>query len=162
LELIFIAALLLLFGATSFMVVSAGGGSYQRVMDKRAVSGDLRVALSYLTTQLRQNDEAGAVSLRPDPSGGDMLVFTQTFDGESYETRVYLADGRLMEATVAADASFETLAGTEIVPLTGWRVAFIPPSDGGTGLALLSVSAGEGPFAETYETAVRLNAAGQS
>jgi hypothetical protein len=159
LELIFVTALLALFGAASFMLVSAGNGSYQRIMDKRAVSGDLRVALSYLATQFRQNDEAGAVSLRPCPEGGEMLVFTRVIEGTPYETRIYLASGRLMEAAVAADTPFGTLAGTEVVPLTGWRVSFIEPAGGAGRLAMLSVSAGEGVFAETYETAVRLNAA---
>jgi len=154
LEILLITSLLLLFGVTTYTLVSAGGRAYGRVMDKREDSVSLRVALSYLTTQLRQNDTDGAVLLREE-SCGECLVLRRRYDGETYETRIYLDDGRLWESFTPADMPFDPAAGDEITPLTGLSFRLIGPD---RPALVLTVTAGEGDGAQTRQTVVTLNA----
>lgn len=156
LEILFITALLLLFGVTTYTLVAVGGGSYNRVMSKRDVNVTVRVALSYLSTQLRQHDEAGAVSVRTLPDGAQCLVLaSQTEAGDVYETRIYCDNGYLKESVVLAEEPFDASFGSEITPLRGLTISYADGQGGGRTL-LLSVRAGEGDFARENGTAVRL------
>jgi len=150
-----ITALLLLFGVTTFTLVSAGGQAYRRIMDKREAGISLRVALSYMTTQLRQNDIEGAVLLRERPGGGPCLVLRRQYDEEFYDTRIYLEDGLLREFFTSADAAFDRMYGDEITPLTGLDCRFADPDNK---LLILTVTAGQGEHEQTRQTVVALTA----
>jgi len=157
LELLLIAALILLFGATTFTLVSAGGVAYERILEDREADISLRVALSYLTTQLRQHDVSGAVSLRACETG-DLLTFRQESGDDVYETRIYLDDGWLREDVVPEDTPFTTGAGTRITKLSGFSCR--PTGQDGEAL-LLSVAVGEGEHMRTQETVIAANAVGR-
>ncbi len=122
-EIICVAALLLLFGLSTFTLVSVGADAYSRLLNKREATSDMRVASSYLSMKVRQCDERGAAEVRREPSG-DVLVLTNTDeDGVAIETRVYLHKGMLYEAIASTGEAFDPELGFEIVPADVFYVA---------------------------------------
>ena len=157
LEIILIAALILLFGATTFTLVSAGGDAYDRLLEQRDIDITLRVALSYITTQLRQNDIAAAVQVR-DGVSGEYLTLRRESGGEVYETRIYLDSGWLKEVSTFEDLPFDPESGSPITQLTGFTCRYVDSNE--TAL-LLTVTAGEGEDARSQQTVVAVNAVGR-
>lgn len=160
LELLCISALLLLYGVTTYALVTVGGAGYRRVMDKRDTNADLRVALSYVSTQVRQHDEAGGVLIRETP-GGDMLVLRSADGDETYETRVYLYEGSLMEYLTPEDEPFLPEAGSRLVALDGFSLRYAGPADTGGQALSVSVWKGEGDDRRESSVTLWLHAAGQ-
>lgn len=152
LEILFITALLLLFGVTTYTLVSVGGSSYQRVMDKRDVNVSARVALSYLTTQLRMNDVAGGVEIRTLENGVQCLVLKDAATGGAYETLVYCYNGNLWEAPVETGTPVDLTFGSPIAPLRDLSFEYSES----TNTLRLCVTAGEGTMRREMETLVHL------
>jgi len=99
---------LLLFGIFAVCILSVlltGADAYRRLSQRDDASYDHRTASQYLSTRIRQSDCLDAVAIE-DFEGTDALVFTETIDGVSYETRVYCYDGYLRELFTAAGGDF--------------------------------------------------------
>ncbi|MDR0380669.1 MAG: DUF4860 domain-containing protein [Oscillospiraceae bacterium] len=158
LELFFVAALLLLFGITTYTLVSVGGNTYRRVMEKRDDSANSRVALSYMTTQIRQHDRTGGVQIRSLPDGGDCLVLTDYYDGEPYELYVYLYDGVLRESLLPAAEPLEPAYGAEIANIDGFKLTYAGPAEEPERAVRLNVWAGQGSNRRENAVTLRLHA----
>ena len=154
-EIILIAVLMLLFGVTTFTLVSAGGNAYRQVIDKRETDITLRVALSYLTTQLRQNDIEDALLVQ-ETDGYEYLTLRREIDGERYETRVYLDNGWLKESLQPEGAPFDPQSGSPITTLSSFTCRVL----GDEASLLLTVTSGEGEKTQTRQTVVSLTAGG--
>lgn len=121
-EILCVAALLLLFGLSTFTLVSVGADTYSRLLDNRESTSDMRVASSYLSMKVRQCDEGGAAQVRAE-STGDVLVLSNTDEyGDIIETRVYLYKGMLYEAVASPGESFDPELGFEVVPIEAFAV----------------------------------------
>ena len=113
LNMIGIAALFL---AGFFLLVVFGAQSYRGTVAGRSGNMDDRALLAYLATVAKANDREASLMLRHDDRYGDVLVIA---DGESgYATRLYHADGALMEDYSRLDAplspqSAQRIAETE-------------------------------------------------
>ena len=116
LEMICIGALMLLFGLMTYTLVAVGGGTFERILDKRETTSDLRVALSYVSMQVRKNDTSDAIDV-VSTAEGEYLSLKQDYDGEIWENRVFFRDGMLYDAICAPDEPFEPELGSEILPL---------------------------------------------
>lgn len=93
--------LLILLGAGCFSLSLSSFGAYQRLNDSKEKSTELRVASSFITTKIRQNDITGGIDVKPEPtSGNNALVIYENINGESYATWIYYSSGYLMEALV--------------------------------------------------------------
>ena len=93
--------LLILLGAGCFSLSVSSFGAYQRLNDAKEKSTELRVASSFITTKIRQNDITGGIDVKPEPiTGNNALVIYENLDGESYATWIYYSAGYLMEALV--------------------------------------------------------------
>lgn len=93
--------LLILLGAGCFSLSLSSFGAYQRLNDAKEKSTELRVASSFVTTKIRQNDIIGGIEVKPEPiTGNNALVVYEKIDGESYATWIYHSSGYLMEALV--------------------------------------------------------------
>lgn len=133
LEILCVAALLLLFGLTTFTLVSVGADAYSRLLDKRESTSDMRIASSYLSMKVRQCDQSGAAQVRRGETG-DILVLTNTDGaGEVLETRIYLYGGRLCEAVAWPEEPFDPELGLEIIPAEVFTVSM---RDGGLTITL--------------------------
>mgnify|MGYP001810535385 CR=1 FL=1 len=55
-ELIIVMAMMALLGTTLVAVVGSGGNQYQRIHENYSTENEARIALSYMTVKIRQND----------------------------------------------------------------------------------------------------------
>ena len=98
------AAPLALFGLvllTLLALVVLGTGVYRWLVSTQDAQNAQRAQLTYLSAQVHAADAAGAVSVGQGPEGA-MLVLAGENDTA---TRIYLADGWLVEDYAAADAA---------------------------------------------------------
>ena len=106
-ELLVALALLALLGGSIMTVIGAGSSAYDRMLSDRGALSEARIAMSYITVRLRQNDLAGAISivesdsqtntrnvLRVDKEPGDPSGYSHFI---LFEENVGGAGGRLVE-----------------------------------------------------------------
>ena len=100
-ELVLVMLLLALFGVTIMTLIQSGTTAYGKIVDNRNAESDARIAINYLDVRVRQNDERGAVEVRPNPLGeGNALVIRERYGEETYYTWVYFLDGTLYECSL--------------------------------------------------------------
>ncbi|MBE0449624.1 MAG: DUF4860 domain-containing protein [Clostridia bacterium] len=100
--------LLLIFGTALLTLTASSAGSYERLVNEKAIDTEFRIASSYLTTKLRQNDRSGAVVLiSQDTEPGVAIKISEDLSGEIYETWIYVADGFLKEVMIPAGVAFD-------------------------------------------------------
>ncbi|SDZ03884.1 DUF4860 domain-containing protein [Tindallia californiensis] len=101
-ELILVMALLVFLGLGTFTLIIASNEATHRMVDRQDQQSQRRVAASYINTRLRQNDKAGAVSLRTDPAlPSEALVIEEVYFGEIFENWIYQEDGKLKEIIIS-------------------------------------------------------------
>ena len=91
---VFLLALLALFAATAFLVVSIGAKQYHSIADSMTANYETRTVSSYLEEKMNQNDVAGSDTI--------------------YTTYIYCYDGYLREITVSD--------GTTVLPGDGQKI----------------------------------------
>lgn len=126
-EMFFVMALLALFGLTTYTLIAVGSNSFQKLMDERESNTDLRVALSYINMKIHQFDTAGALTVESGEDGG-RLVLSELIGTTTYNTAIYLRDGKLCEATYDASERFDPSSGFDLVALSGMSIV---PDDSG-------------------------------
>lgn len=82
-----------LFLAGFFLTVVFGAQTYRGIVAGQAKNNQARALLSYISTCVRQNDRAGAVSVQ-EKDGRQVLVIA---DGYGYALRIYPYEGCLLE-----------------------------------------------------------------
>ena len=122
--------LLLLFGATGYTLVAVGSNGYSRILARRDENNNARVAISYLTMRLRQNDAATMVELVAYEKGKYGLALMERVDMEMYETRIYLYEGLLYESFVKSETRFHPLNGFVIGHLSRWELSIEETEEG--------------------------------
>lgn len=85
--------LVCLFAVCSLFVASFGLKIYSGIQKDTDLSYQNRTCASYLTTKIRQSSGAGHVAVAE-----QVLILTETLDGQTYDTRIYLKDGQLVES----------------------------------------------------------------
>lgn len=101
-ELVLVMALLAFLGVGAFTLMMASNQATQRMTETQENQSELRVAASYITTRLRQNDTSGAVSLRSHENlPSEALVIEELYFGEIFENWIYLDDGILKEIIIS-------------------------------------------------------------
>lgn len=106
--------LLVVFGLAVFMLAASSTTTYEKLVDDKNTSEELRVASSYLVTKLRQNDQKEAISLESNLLfDSKALTIREVIGDETYVTWIYVSEGVLREVTVlegiepSDDLSFE-------------------------------------------------------
>lgn len=110
------------FMVSVLMILLRGADLVQRITERDQRSYSLRTVTQYLTTRVRQADQAGAVSVRRTEQG-DYLVFWEEIDGTAYETSVYCCDGYLREMFCQAGLDLPPEFGEEILPMKNLQVS---------------------------------------
>ncbi len=124
-ELILVVAMLGLFGIATFTLVVSSSNAYKNIMEKTDVDSELRIAISYLDTKLKQNDSAKSIRLEANPSGaGNAIVIENTYEDEVYETWIYQSGGRLKEMIVAKGEPFQDELSFEISAVDGFIAVY--------------------------------------
>lgn len=111
-----IAALILtcLFAMTMLLTLVMGAKVYRGVQQRVDDSAARRVGVSYITAKIHANDHADGVSVQKF-GGADAVILAQDYDGERYQTALYVYDGQLMELFCGNLDDFSPAEGTPIV-----------------------------------------------
>jgi len=117
-EITFVMILLAIFGFTTFTLVAVGANSYETMLYEREGHAKMRVALSYISTRVRQGDAENALRIA-EVEGNKALVLTQNENGETYETWIYMRDRDLCEIFIPQGVSFGAADGVTLVDVNG-------------------------------------------
>lgn len=120
-EHLFSFLLFFVFLLCSAFTILIGSRVYENIHARDDIAFETTTALSYITNKVRQNDTAGAITLRNDGET-EILVLTSVFDKQKYETWIYQMDGGLYELFTAADSGLDITAGQKI--MDGGPVSF--------------------------------------
>ena len=120
-EILFVMVLLSIFGITTYTLVAVGADCYQKMTDERNNNSNLRIALSYMSTRIRQGEVSGALQVKQ-AGDGDALVITQKIDGDNYYTWIYQNQGQLCELFISEDDDFYAESGFPIVDIGGMNI----------------------------------------
>lgn len=114
---LFTILLFVLFIGVLLLAFMAGTTVYKSltIMDNKA--NEHRAALSLLANSVRGNDAIKSVGVGEGPEG-ESLVLTEYYQSGTFETRIYLYKGEILQEY--------TLAGTDYVPS---RAVTVVPSD---------------------------------
>lgn len=148
-EMVLVMGILTVFAVCSYTLLSVGTESFSSIQEKREQGSNTRLAMSYITMRVRQNDAAGQVSVRQ-ILGSGALVITETYDDTDYETIVFFKDGALYEVFQEASIALEPAAGELIT-----RVEAVYISETEDGNINIQVIDGQ----ESLETSLTLRAA---
>lgn len=103
-ELILVMALLIFLGISTFTLMMASNHATQGMIAGQDHRSELRIASSYVTTRLRQHDEAEAISIGSHPTiSGEALVIEELYYGEKFENWIYYQEGALKEIIISPD-----------------------------------------------------------
>jgi len=109
------ALLMLLVFAVALLAVLLGGANvYDRLTARDSESYDSRTCVQYLTTKVRQSENAACLSLTQF-GDGDCLTITEHINGVAFTTQVYCHDGWLMELFTLKGAGLPPEGGAKII-----------------------------------------------
>lgn len=91
---VFLLALLALFAATTFLVVSIGAKQYHSIADSMTANYETRTVSSYLEEKMNQNDVAGSVAVTS-IGAFPAIALSETVNDAIYTTYIYCYDGYL-------------------------------------------------------------------
>ena len=97
---VFLLALLALFAATTFLVVSIGAKQYHSIADSMTANYETRTVSSYLEEKMNQNDVAGSVAVTS-IGAFPAIALSEAVNDTIYTTYIYCYDGYLREITVS-------------------------------------------------------------
>ncbi len=110
---IFVFLLLGIFAVFGTVMVVLGARVYRDINEVSGVHSTARIGAAYLRSMIRGDDESGVLSIES-MDGQDCIVMMNTYDDESYVTRIYVYDGVLREWFTEASVEFEPENGEEI------------------------------------------------
>ena len=125
-DILFVLTLFFVFALSALTLVVLGANVYRSTVNHMDESFTDRTSYAYITQKLRQNDEAGALSLA-DFDGHDACVFTQEINNTIYNTYIYEYDGYLCELLARADMDMKPSDGTKILELETFEVTPVTP-----------------------------------
>ena len=100
----YIIALLGVFAMGFLLLVLFGTKTYLQTVRSQNENNDRRALLTYVATAVRAYDRAGAVAIGTGPEGAALLL-RDAGTGDTYEHRIYLYRGNLVEEYTASASS---------------------------------------------------------
>jgi hypothetical protein len=90
---------------------------------------DERTSVLYVAQRVRQSDSYGQIRVEQ-LGASDALVFSETVNGRSYETWLYVNDEHLCELSVSADQEPNIAMGQRIMPIQSMTIDCSRQNDG--------------------------------
>lgn len=109
---VFIFLILAMFLLGSTLLVVMGARVYRGTNERSAAHSEARVLCAYLRSAVRGDDAEGTIGVREE-DGTQYLCFTNSYDGDLYERRLYCADGYLRESFAAVEEEADDEDGIE-------------------------------------------------
>lgn len=110
------------FTVSILLVLLSGADTVQKLTQRDQRTYHHRTAVQYLTTKVRQSDQADAISIG-ETDGIPTLVLTEKIDGITYETRIYCYEGYLRELFCGKGAGLAATFGEEILPMADFQIS---------------------------------------
>jgi hypothetical protein len=119
-NLIFTLTLLGVFAMSALLVAVMGARVYERSAENVQTNFDTRTSLVYMAQKVRQSPDGGIRVASV--AGGDALVLTETYQGQTYESWIYVHGGKLREVLVPAGTPVMAGDGYSIMELASLDV----------------------------------------
>lgn len=119
---LFVFLLLAMMALFSLVSVMLGIQVYNRVVGTTENNSASRTSLSYISSKVRNGDEAGMVSFKR-IDDMDVVVLGSDKDGTIYNTYIYFLNGNLMEYSSQAELEFAPAFGNVISSLPQFDMA---------------------------------------
>ena len=122
-DFLFTIALLFVFAIAAIGVTLCATKIYTSVVESSSRNDDARIAISYITEKIHQNDASGDISLtqlsgsNTNLNSIEALKISSRVDGVDCDTYIYVYDGKLQEIFTSADFTPTAENGTVIVEL---------------------------------------------
>ncbi|MBR6028589.1 MAG: DUF4860 domain-containing protein [Clostridia bacterium] len=110
---VFVFLILGMFAVISTVMVLLGAKVYRATAERSGVHNSARITSSYLRSMLRADDEAGVLKVET-VDGVETIALLNTYDEDSYITRLYVYDGMLREWFTDATLPFEPENGEPV------------------------------------------------
>lgn len=143
-DILFVLTLFFVFALSALTLVVLGANVYRSTVDHMDESFTDRTSYAYVTQKLRQNDEAGALSVG-EFGGCNACVITQEINNTIYNTYIYAYDGYLCELLARADMDMGPEDGTKILELGEFEIEAITPK-----LSKIHLSFADGEEMDVY------------
>lgn len=128
-DFLFVLALFGAFAVSALFVLFFGSKIYKSTTSDMQANFEKRTALSYVTEKVRSHDYNGGADVGDfdmnDLDGDEhaVLKLYQNVGNKRYVTYMFVADGYLKEFTASEDYDFDYESGTEILPVTEFKVS---------------------------------------
>jgi hypothetical protein len=99
-ELTMVMVVMILFGATIYTLILAGSSAQRKIIEEKNAQSEARVASSYVSVRLRQNDRKGAVVIVPTKEYGNAILIKGGGGLETLDRWILWSDGELREFIV--------------------------------------------------------------
>lgn len=126
---LFTSILFLVFVCALLLALAAGVGVYRHIHATGAATERARLAGALVANVVRSKDAEAAVSLGTAPGGVQSLVLTERLDSGTFETRLYLADGALVEEYVPAGTAYDPAHAEPLVEARSFSVELNEDAD---------------------------------
>lgn len=145
---VFTALLFALFIITLLFAITAGTTVYRSLYETSSAADDSRLGVNLVANTVRANDETDAVAAGQGPEGQSLVLVEHLASG-TYETRLYLYQGYVVEEYSLEDAAYTPERASKIVESDTFSFAYanglltVTTSQGTADIALRSVGGGE-------------------
>lgn len=116
-ETITVMLLLVLFAFVVFLVIDAGSNAFEEITTDKQSTMSARVAYSYISMKVKQNDMDGAVNVQQTQFGNTLRI-----DSGDYSTFIFYSEGALYECVTKADGTPSVSAANKIASLDGFTI----------------------------------------
>lgn len=123
-DILFILTLFFVFALSALTLVILGANVYRTTVDHMNSNFDNRTSYAYITQKIRQNDEAGTISVGTF-DGCDALIMTSEVNETIYNTYLYEYDGNLCELLARADIEMTKEGGTAVLALDSFSIDMV-------------------------------------
>ncbi|MDR2486919.1 MAG: DUF4860 domain-containing protein [Clostridiales Family XIII bacterium] len=114
-NLMFTITLLGVFALSAIFVATMGARIYANSAEHMQANFDTRTSLVYIAEKIRQSAPPGYAIGSVD--GQDALILREEVGEDTYETLIFVRDGKLRELVTAADADTSGMEGEAIMDL---------------------------------------------
>jgi len=118
---LFVGILFFVFLICALLVVTIGSSVYSRTTRRMNEHFTIQTALSYIVEKVRQNDVHGGIELF-DQEGISGLKISRDFDGNSYETLIYVYDGYLKELFIRTGSQVTLRNGKPLMEMISLEI----------------------------------------
>ena len=131
LETITTLLLIILMGLGLFALTLSTVNAYQRIYKTKESATELRIAYSFVTTKIRQNDMTGCLDIIRDPlSEQNALVIYENIEGIDYATWIFHYQGTLWEALVLKEEAPSLEGSQAIAKVDTFALSYDPKEEG--------------------------------